>query len=153
MGANFHPSSIQQDYFLRCRGPAAQVLPTGVGGEAQKSSCLDITVATTSLLSPLIFRVSNASPPNRPLPPNVTMLSISYVLGSDWHSQELVVKLKVAQLCPTLGDLMDYTVHGILQARILEWVAALFSRGSSQPRVRTQVSHIAGGFFTVGATR
>ena len=43
---------------------------------------------------------------------------------------------------------MDYTVHGILQARILEWVAFHFSRGSSQPRDRTQVSHIAGGFFT-----
>ena len=49
---------------------------------------------------------------------------------------------------------MDYSppgssVHGILQARILEWVAIPFSRGSSQPRDRTQVSHIAGGFFTV----
>jgi len=42
----------------------------------------------------------------------------------------------------------DYTVHGILQARILEWVAVPFSRGSSQPRDRTQVSHIASGFFT-----
>ena len=42
----------------------------------------------------------------------------------------------------------DYTVPGILQARILEWVAFPFSRGSSQPRDRTQVSHIAGGFFT-----
>ena len=39
---------------------------------------------------------------------------------------------------------MDYTVHGILQARILEWVAFLFFRGSSQPRGQTQVSHIAG---------
>ena len=43
---------------------------------------------------------------------------------------------------------MDCTVHGILQARILEWVAFLFSRGSSQPRDQTQVSRIAGGFFT-----
>ena len=43
---------------------------------------------------------------------------------------------------------MDYTVHGILQARILEWVAFPFSRGTSQPRDRTQVSHIAGGLFT-----
>ena len=43
---------------------------------------------------------------------------------------------------------MDYTVHGILQARILEWVAFPFSRGSSQPRDQTQVSPIAGGFFT-----
>ena len=38
---------------------------------------------------------------------------------------------------------------GILQARILEWVAISYSRGSSQPRDQTQVSHIAGGFFTV----
>ena len=44
-------------------------------------------------------------------------------------------------------------VHGILQARILEWVAFPFSRGSSQPRYQTQVSHIAGGFFTSWATR
>jgi len=57
-------------------------------------------------------------------------------------------KMKVAQLCLTLCDPMDYTVHGVLQARILEWVAILFSRGSSQPRDRTQVSGIAGGFFT-----
>ena len=45
-------------------------------------------------------------------------------------------------------DPMDYRVHGILQARMLEWVAFPFSRGSSQPRDRTQVSLIAGGFFT-----
>ena len=47
---------------------------------------------------------------------------------------------------------MDYTVHGILQARILEWVAFPFSRGSSQPRDQTQVFNIAGGFFTSWAT-
>ena len=41
----------------------------------------------------------------------------------------------------------DYTAHGILQARRLEWVAFPFSRGSSQPRDWTQVSHMAGGFF------
>ena len=45
------------------------------------------------------------------------------------------------------------TVHGILQARILEWVGFPFSRGSSQPRDQTQVSHIAGRFFTSWATR
>ena len=44
------------------------------------------------------------------------------------------VKVKVAQSCPTPCDLMDYTVHGILQARILEWVAFPFSSRSSQPR-------------------
>ena len=47
-----------------------------------------------------------------------------------------------------LENSLDCIVHGILQARILEWVAFPFSRGSSQPRHRTQVSHIAGGFFT-----
>ena len=49
--------------------------------------------------------------------------------------------------------LIYYTVHGILQARILEWIAMPFSRGSSQPRDRTQVSRIAGGFFTIWTTR
>ena len=49
-------------------------------------------------------------------------------------------KVKVAQLCPTLCDPMDCIVHGVLQARILEWVAFPFSRGSSQPRDQTQVS-------------
>ena len=45
------------------------------------------------------------------------------------------------------------SVHGILQARILEWVAISFSRGLSRPRDQTQVSCIAGGFFTVWASR
>ena len=59
------------------------------------------------------------------------------------------VKVKVAHLCLTLCDLMDYTVHGILQTRILEWVAVPFSRGSSQTRDQTQVSLITGRFFTI----
>ena len=46
-------------------------------------------------------------------------------------------EVKVAQSCPILCNPMDYTVHGILQARILEWAAFPFSRGSSQPRERT----------------
>ena len=49
------------------------------------------------------------------------------------HLSELS-EVKVTQSCLTLCDPMDYTVHGILQARILEWAAFLFSRGSSQPR-------------------
>ena len=57
-------------------------------------------------------------------------------------------KAKVAQSSRTLCDPMDYTVHGILLARILEWVAFPFSRGCSQPKDRTQVSRIAAGFFT-----
>ena len=51
------------------------------------------------------------------------------------------------------GDLMVYTIHVILQARMLEWVAFPFSRGSSQPRNLTQVSHISGGLFTSWTTR
>ena len=58
------------------------------------------------------------------------------------------VKVKVAQSCPTLCDPMDDTVHGILQARILEGVAFPFFRGVFQPRDQTQASCIAGGFFT-----
>ena len=59
---------------------------------------------------------------------------------------------KITQWCLTLCDPMDYTVHEILQARILEWVAFPFSRGSSQPGDWTQVSCIAGRFFTSWAT-
>ena len=64
----------------------------------------------------------------------------------------------VVQSCPRLCDPMGYSppvssVHGIFQAKILEWVAISFSRGSSQPRDRTQVSHIAGWYFTIWNTR
>ena len=51
-------------------------------------------------------------------------------------------KAKVAQSCTTLCDPMDYTVHGILQARVLEWVAISFSRGSPQTRARTRVCYV-----------
>ena len=60
---------------------------------------------------------------------------------------ENLLKVKVVQLRMTLCDPIDL-VHGILQARILEWVAFPFSRGSSQPRDQTQLSHIASRFFT-----
>ena len=61
-------------------------------------------------------------------------------------------EMKVALSCLTFCDPMDYTAHGILQTRILKWVAISFSRGSSQPRDRNQVSRITGGFFTCWAT-
>ena len=65
---------------------------------------------------------------------------------------------EVAQSCPTLCDPMDCSlpgssVHGIFQARLLEWVAISFSRGCFLPREQTQVSCIAGRCFTVWATR
>ena len=63
----------------------------------------------------------------------------------------------VTQSCPTLCNPMDCSppgssVHGIFQARLLEWVAISFSRGSPQPRNRTQISWIAGRFLTLWAT-
>ena len=68
------------------------------------------------------------------------------------------VKVLAAQFCPSLCDPIDCSlpgssVHGILQTRILEWVAIPFSRGSSWPRDRSWVSYIAGRFFTIWATR
>ena len=59
-----------------------------------------------------------------------------------------------AQSSPTLCDPMDCSlpgssIHGVLQPRTLEWAAISFSRGSSRPRDRTQVSHIAGRHFTI----
>ena len=74
--------------------------------------------------------------------------------GSNNENILLCVCVLVAQPCPTVFDLMDCSppgssVCGVLQARILEWVAISFSGGSFQPRNRTQVSCLEGIFFTV----
>ena len=78
------------------------------------------------------------------------------------HSQRRAmpnnVQSEVTQSCLTLCDPMDCSlsgssIHGIFQARVLEWIAISFSRGSSRPRNRTRVSRIAGRCFTVWATR
>ena len=79
-------------------------------------------------------------------------------LWVDSLSAEPQSESEVAQSCPTLCDPVDCilpgsSVHGILQARILEWVAISFSRGSSPPRDKTQVSHIAGRHCNLWATR
>ena len=76
---------------------------------------------------------------------NAIMVDACHYSDSDSNSE-------VAQSCPTLCDPMDWglpgsSTHGILQARILEWVAISFSTGSSQPRDRTQVSHIGSRSF------
>ena len=70
-----------------------------------------------------------------------------YFRFTDYAEAFGCVKVKVAQFCPTLCDPMDYSVHGILQARILESVVVPFCRGSSQPRDLPQASCIAGRFF------
>ena len=75
-----------------------------------------------------------------------TTCQILYIPTSESESE-------VAQSCSTLCDPMDCSlpgssVHGIFQAIVLEWIAISFSRGSSRPRDPTQVSRIAGAFFT-----
>ena len=62
-------------------------------------------------------------------------------------SSSAYLKVKVAQSCLTLCDPVDYRVYGILQARILEWVAIPFFRVWSWPRNRTHISCIAGGLI------
>ena len=81
------------------------------------------------------------------------VLNLSLHYGMKLHSKKKTKKELVTQSCPALCDPMDCSppgssVHGILQARILKWVAFLFLRGSSQSRDRTWVSCIAGRFFT-----
>ena len=77
------------------------------------------------------------------------MLQISVSVATFSFSSVLNLLLTFSPKCLTLCSTMECTVYGILQARILKWVAVPFSRGSSQPRSQTQVSHIAGGFFTI----
>ena len=75
------------------------------------------------------------------------------LMAPHFHPEHSDVNVQVTQSCPTLCGPVDCSlpgssVHGILQARILEWVAASFSRGSSQLRDGTQVSHIASTLTT-----
>ena len=79
---------------------------------------------------------------------NVKILQHFFVFITYWRGWKWVT-----QSCLTLCDPMDYTVHGILQGRILEWVAFPFTSGSSQPRNQTGVSCTAGRFFTNWAIR
>ena len=80
----------------------------------------------------------------------------SHIVGNpptDMFVGSFGILVKVVRSCLTLCGPMDYIIHGILLARILEWVAFLFSRGSSQLWDRIQVSHIAARFFTKWATQ
>ena len=85
--------------------------------------------------------------------------SISYIIERNliWSGHIILfmhVNVLVAQLCPTLCNPMECSppvssIHEILQARILKWIAIPFFRGSSQCRDRTLVSCIVGRFFTI----
>ena len=89
----------------------------------------------------------------------ILLIKVSYKVKITWTCfQSSCYCCLVAQLCSTLCDPMDCSpqgssVHGIPQARILEWVAISFSEGSSRPRDQTLVSCIAGRRFTLWATR
>ena len=85
-----------------------------------------------------------------------SFISSCIVLTSLWLTPQWSCS-EVAQSCPTLCNAMDcslpgFSIHGVFQARVLEWVAISFSRGPSRPRDQTQVSCTAGRRFTVWAT-
>ena len=80
-------------------------------------------------------------------PIHLQLLLPSLPLSSKGSFDEILFpKVKVAQSCSTLCNPVDYTVHGLLQVRILEWVGFPFFRRLSQPRDQSQVFHIAGRF-------
>ena len=121
-----------------------------------------------NLFLPALYRAHSAHPKQPKTWVRLKVLSTLFQHSSDAQGAEedmknqqkasLKVKVLVTQSYLTLCDPMDCSlpgssVHGILQARILEWAAMLFSRGSSWPRDRTRISCIASGFFTVWATR
>ena len=95
-----------------------------------------------------------------PLPASLTKILKGVIQNAFFHSQSPWklprTYVKVTQSCLTLCNPMEppgSSVHGILQARTLEWVAIPFPRGSSRPRDWTWVSHIFRRFFTVWATK
>ena len=104
----------------------------------------------------LIFIRGSSSPPDSGSQPQKSSGWMPLSLTSRiWPNK--VKSSQVAQSCPILCDPMDYSlpgssVHGIFQARVLEWVAISFSRGSSRPRDRTWVSSIADRYFTIWTT-
>ena len=114
---------------------------------------------------------SPGNPPNPGIKPRSPTLQVDSLPAEPWGkpkntgvgslslSQQIFLTqeqnwglLHHRQMCPTLWNPMNYSVHGILQARILEWIAVPFSRASSQPKDSIQVSLIAGRFFTSWAT-
>ena len=96
----------------------------------------------TSYRKPLPF---SHTPPDPPIP------TIFWASKNHWVSEWS--RSVVSNCDPMDCSLQGSSVHGIFQAKVLEWVAISFSRGSSRPRDQTQVSHIAGKRFTIWATR
>ena len=136
--AHWAPLSMEfsrQEYWRGLPFPSPEDLP-------------DPGIKPASSESPALTGRFFASAPPRKLPLMPNFLH-DICLGHD-----IVKESEVTQLCPTLCDPMDCclpgsSVHGIVQARILEWVAVSFSRGSSPPRAQTRVSRIASRLCTV----
>ena len=99
--------------------------------------CNHLILCHPPLLSPSIF-------------PSIS----DYNMPLQWIMKAKVKSLSRVRLCDSIDcSLPGSSVHGIFQAIVLEWIAISFSRGSSQPRARTRVSHIVDRCFTVWATR
>ena len=125
-----HCTGVQGDNSEQC-GPAG---PSPVGAVGPLWWCKVDTKSRNKIISPYNI--------NKPL-----VIYLSMFPECAGHPAD--IESEVAQLCLTLCDPLDCSVsgssvHGILQARILEWVAISFSGESSRPRDQTQVSHIAG---------
>ena len=125
-------------------------------------------VGSPSALNGVCLRNSAVSPNSKVYTLGWRMNEWAYILWlcvqtdvcyiSTWYKRQYESESEVAQPCPTLCDPTDVIlpgseIHGIFQARILEWAAISFSRGSSQPRDRTRVSCVADRRLIVWATR
>ena len=128
------------------------------------SDSMDCNLPGSSVQGILQARIREwiAMPSSRDLPDPGIKLASPALAGrlypwATWKPTPGSMCVSVVQSCSTLCNSLHCSfpgssVQGILQARILEWVASPFSRGSSQPRDQTQVSPIAGRFFTIWAT-
>ena len=128
------------------RGPGKA--PRGLEGLAERG----LKCIFCKILSPFIL-LSNTKNENTNTPRGKDRKYRKIVVSISKRSDENC-ESEVVQSCDPLCDPMDWSppgssFHGILQARILEWVAISFSRRSSQPRDRTRVSHVAGRCFTI----
>ena len=117
----------------------------------QSESAICIHISTSSDFLPISF-------PRDSIEQSSLCSLLIYFIHSINSVYKVKVKVLVAQLCLTLCDSMDWSppdssVHGILQARILEWVVITFSKGSSWPRDQSRISCIAGSFTTIWDTR
>ena len=144
-----------------------------MGSQSQTPPAIGLKVEATHTTSILILCHDRTMPlwgprlhePNIPIVqglcschPTLPTFSLLKDLWLTHGSSSQSFESEVAQSCPTLFHPMDcslpgFSIHGIFQARILEWVTISFSRGSFRPRGWTQLSHIVGRRFTVWATR